>query len=415
MCGAVLAVLAATAATAGAGAEAPVPAAIGQGSGGAGGLLDGPVLGERFRLQTPQQVDRAFRRAIALIEGGRPAEAIPVLRAILARVPRAPRVRLELARALFLDRKFGDSREQFQIVLSGGVPDQVRRNVLRFIRQIDARRGFAWDFQAGLSLSSDAGRSFDTDTVTIIDPISGDEVEGRVVRTDPPAFVLSFSGGVEYREALGEVGGARLVGFVEGDAELDEGPGVDGDSFFLVGQVGTRLIWPQTTLEIGPAVSTQVERLDPIEDIATLNADIEYRTESGFSYGATGAVGGVRERFGAKQEGLQAEAGMRVTRSFGSRAAVALLLSGERRDVGAPDRNYWDANARVVGILEIEGGFTFDAALFVENRLFDGIGAVIPERRRDVEFGGDVTVTKNDLFLLGRFSPFVSVGLSRRE
>ncbi|MEO1470243.1 MAG: hypothetical protein AAFV86_14415, partial [Pseudomonadota bacterium] len=47
--------------------------------------------------------------------------------------------------------------------------------------------------------------------------------------------------------------------------------------------------------------------------------------------------------------------------------------------------------------------------------LFDGIGAVIPERRRDVEFGGDVTVTKNDLFLLGRFSPFVSVGLSRRE
>ncbi len=35
--------------------------------------------------------------------------------------------------------------------------------------------------------------------------------------------------------------------------------------------------------------------------------------------------------------------------------------------------------------------------------------------RREVEFGADLDVLRNDVLIWGRYSPFVAVGVSRRE
>lgn len=97
----------------------------------------------------------------------------------------SPRVRLELARALFLDRQFTASKSHFQQVLfSEGVPWAVKQNVRLYLNQIDNNVGFV---KFGISLVSDSnpenftsneevsilGRSF-----KVVQPEGDQEVKG---------------------------------------------------------------------------------------------------------------------------------------------------------------------------------------------------------------------------------------------
>ncbi|MGY8873036.1 MAG: surface lipoprotein assembly modifier [Pseudomonadales bacterium] len=66
----------------------------------------------------------------------------------------SPRVRLELARALFLDRQFSASKTHFQKVLfKEGVPWGVKQNIRQYLNQIDNDIGF---IKFGLSFVSDS-------------------------------------------------------------------------------------------------------------------------------------------------------------------------------------------------------------------------------------------------------------------
>ncbi|BBB28906.1 surface lipoprotein assembly modifier [Neptunomonas japonica] len=69
----------------------------------------------------------------------------------------SPRVRLELARALFLDRQFTASKANFQKVLfKEGVPWGVKQNIRQYLNQIDNDIGF---IKLGVSFVSDSNPS----------------------------------------------------------------------------------------------------------------------------------------------------------------------------------------------------------------------------------------------------------------
>ena len=101
-------------------------------------------------------------------------EAIATLLAILADRPELVRVRLELARAFFYKGKDTLARGHFERVLAGEVPEAVKANVQRFLGQIRARR--RWTMYVGAALLPDSNIGSGTDEEVVYINFSGIEL-----------------------------------------------------------------------------------------------------------------------------------------------------------------------------------------------------------------------------------------------
>lgn len=87
-------------------------------------------------------VQQQFVEAMQAMEAGRPGEATTIL-AMLAVRSDAPRIRLELARALYFSGRLREARTEFlKVYRRGDLPYAVRRTVNTFLADIDQRAGY---------------------------------------------------------------------------------------------------------------------------------------------------------------------------------------------------------------------------------------------------------------------------------
>lgn len=124
----------------------------------------------------------------------------------LARKSPSPRIRLELARALFLAQRLDESREVFEQVLAGDIlPWPVRQNIELYLREIDRTLGFV---KYGISLVSDSNpRNFTSDRRIMI--------AGQVLTIVPPQDNKEVRG-IRYRVEMGKAlsGDRQLQGYM---------------------------------------------------------------------------------------------------------------------------------------------------------------------------------------------------------
>ncbi len=138
----------------------------------------------------PDGIDIAFLTGLAAVgaagtagEARRTAllaEAVAAFRSILTQRPGLVRVRLELARAFFLQGEDGLAREHFQRVLAARPPPAMAANIARYLEAIRARR--RWTAHAGFALAPDSNinAASGEDTVWIWDlPFRLDEPQRR--------------------------------------------------------------------------------------------------------------------------------------------------------------------------------------------------------------------------------------------
>ena len=121
-------------------------------------LLDG--LGKAY----PDHPQVLFLKGqLALIKADY-GEAVKLFRRILSRNPDLTRVRLELARALFLARDFDAARYHFEIALGQALEEPVRENIYRFLRAIQGRT--SW-FTVSAVFGPDSNPTYATRAQTI--------------------------------------------------------------------------------------------------------------------------------------------------------------------------------------------------------------------------------------------------------
>jgi hypothetical protein len=102
--------------------------------------------------QEPDALQRAFVEGMQHLEAGEAAQAERVFRAMLERTD-SPRVKLELARALFAQGKLKEAKTLFQEVSAHvDTPWRVRDNIARFVGDIEERTGY---LKLGVTLVSD--------------------------------------------------------------------------------------------------------------------------------------------------------------------------------------------------------------------------------------------------------------------
>ena len=162
------------------------------------------------------------------------AEAIGAFRAMLIEAPGLVRVRLELARASYLQGEDDLAQRHFEAVLAGGVPEAVAANVQRFLKEIRGRG--RWSFRLGAALAPDSniGGTSDERTIYIFNlPFQRDAEE-----LTTSGIGVSVWGGTEYRVSMREWLRLRVgSGFARREYERSE-----FDQFFLSGHAGPRFL-----------------------------------------------------------------------------------------------------------------------------------------------------------------------------
>ncbi|MFA5122675.1 surface lipoprotein assembly modifier [Zavarzinia sp.] len=114
-----------------------------------------PVAAPAEPTEEQLQTEAEFRQGLLAVAAGQYDDAAQIFDDILARDPDLVRVRLELARALFLAGDQDDrARFQFERVLAGDLPEAVKQNVERFLDAIRQRR--SWTLEAEVAIVPDS-------------------------------------------------------------------------------------------------------------------------------------------------------------------------------------------------------------------------------------------------------------------
>ena len=160
------------------------------------------------------------------------ADAITALRTILIDRPDLVRVRLELARAFFLNRDDGLARDHFERVLAGNPPPSVVANVQLFLNSIRARRRWSTYFGFALLPSTNIGRDPHENTIITIPGLP--DFPFRPDETRKSGVGISVWAGGQYHYPLTE----RVRLLLGSNASLQQYPGKEFDRMSFSGHVG---------------------------------------------------------------------------------------------------------------------------------------------------------------------------------
>ena len=335
--------------------------------------------------------------------------AIAAFRLILVNRPELVRVRLELARAFFLNGQDGLARRHFELVLAGGVPPMVAVNIRRFMTAMQTRKRFTGYFGAAVAPDSNLNAASESEIIYI------DTAFGRLPFTREGDFGaqsglgLSVWGGGEYQHPLGE----RLRLRVGADLAQREYGGSDFDQFFLAAHTGPRWIAsPRTEISLPATAQRQWLGGHPYTDETGVRLELDRRLTARLWARGTAAY---RERDHQQRDFLDGPV-VDFTATFAWTPAAVLRVHatvGYEHDHAAQE--HWRNLSRWVRVgtsLALPFGFTLGTSVQARRTHYEGSGAPHLTLNRKPRFDRTRTFTLsvlNRAVTLFGFSPQIAV------
>jgi hypothetical protein len=212
------------------------------------------------------RIEAAFQVAQIRVRQGRYRQGISLFHEILNQRPDLVRVRLELARAYFLDKNYEDATFQFELVKGGDLPPDVLANVDAFLNTI--RRQKNWTVNFSLAPMSDSnineaseGREECIDTAfgTLCRPLP--EKSGGIG--------LSASAAADYFWRFNENWGLKATVGFSGTAYKEN----EYNDYTLYAALGPRYLWDSGEASVQPAVRKRWIANDQYSDEYGLRLD----------------------------------------------------------------------------------------------------------------------------------------------
>ena len=349
-------------------------------------------------------VEREFVEGMSSYSARDYRHAEAMFRRILDRDPRLLRVRLELARTLFMEKKDEQADYHFRLAAAEHPPAQVARNIVRFREAIRARRAWRFNFDIGLAPDSNINSATDKQTV---------DIYGLPFRLDPNARARSGTGAFAGGDAsirLNRFGKVPIYLGAYGrwlryrDHHFDDAyAGVEAGPEFQLG--GGRLRMTATGL---------VRWYGQRRLVTSLGTHLDYEK----LVGDKGTVGGtllVRRNDYARRrdvDGWDAEARLSAGRPLGPTTLGFAYAGIERRWANDPGQAFW-REALGIGVLkEIGWGLRPQLAVDLARQVGDGPLAPFGKRRRDWLLQGSFSIYKRDWNVRG-FAPSLNVTVTR--
>ena len=376
--------------------------------------LNAGVPGVGEQPLSSNNIEARFLTGLRDLETGRPDKAIEAFSAILAADPTLIRVRLELARAYFAAEQWNRARQEFFIVLSGDLPEPVRRRVLGFIRAIDARRGFDWDLSLGLT-NTGGSRSYDSDTILL--DFGGLTLPLTLDRNTESQLGIRATGAATYRLPIGLTSGDKVTSslFVQGFFDITDAPNSTYDDYIAGVRTGLRFTGANTTYSVAPVYSQRYLAGEHYEDQAGVGLAFENRTGSGFSVFGTASYSNVNNKFAEDRDGTLGQAQIGIRQSIGGTGAIGLSFFYEDKSVDFALENYGLYGVRLLGVVDVPFGLTLRPSIFFEKKGFPEPSPLFTGNPDEESLGARIRVEKNDLFIGNGFSPFFDVSHRRTK
>ena len=334
----------------------------------------------------------------------RRAEA--VFRRILDRDPRLLRVRLELARTLFMEKKDELADYQFRLAAAEHPPAIVTRNIIRFREAIRARRAWRFNFDVGFAPDSNINSATDKQTI---------DIYGLPFRLDSAGRARSGTG-----VFVGGDASVRLNRFAKvpiyvggygrwtryGDHRFEDAyAGAEAGPEFLV--AGGRLRTTATGL-----MRWYGQR--PL--VVSFGAHLDYDKLIGSKW----TIGGtllVRHNDYARRsdvDGWDAEARASVSRPIGATTLGFAYAGIQRNWANDPGQAFWRQRIGIGILKEIGWGLRPQITVDLAHQVGDEPLAPFGRKRRDWLLQGSFSIYKRDWNVAG-FAPSLSLAVTRNR
>lgn len=332
----------------------------------------------------------------------RRAEAI--FRAILDRDPKLLRVRLELARTLFMEKQDEQADYQFRLAAAAHPAPIVLRNIVRFREAIRARRSWRFSLDVGFAPDSNINSATSRESV---------DIYGLPFQLDPTARARSgvgwFAGGDAsvrlnrfgkvpiYVEAYGRWTGYRDHRFDDAYAGVEAGP-----EFPLN---GGRL----------RATATGFARWygqHPL--LASLGGHLAYEKVINGKWTVAGAVIVRHNDYNGRHDvdGWDGEIRVSVDRALSSSALGFAYADFERNLAADAGQAFWRGRLGLGAVKEIRWGLRPQVAIDVGRQIGDGPLAPFGKQRRDWLLDASFGIYKRD-WSVGGFAPSLNLTVTR--
>ncbi|MFL6725032.1 MAG: surface lipoprotein assembly modifier [Sphingomicrobium sp.] len=327
-----------------------------------------------------------------------------LFRQILDRDPGLLRVRLELARTLFMEKKDEQADYHFRLAAGEHPPAQVTRNIVRFREAIRARRAWRFNFDVGFAPDSNINSATDKQTL---------DIYGLPFRLDPTARARSGTGtfaGGDASIRLNRFGSVPIYLGAYGRwlSYRDH----DFDDAYAGAEAGPEFQLPGGRLRTTATGLMRWYGERPL--VTSLGTQLDYEKLVGDKW----TVGGkllVRHNDYARRrdvDGWDAEARVSAGRPLGPATLAFAYLGIERSWANDPGQAFW-REALGIGIFkEIGWGLRPQLAIDLARRMGDGPLAPFGRKRRDWLLQGSFSIYKRD-WNVGGFAPSLSLTTTR--
>jgi len=350
------------------------------------------------------RTERDFLEGVRSYQAKDYPHAEDMFRRILDRDPGLLRVRLELARTLFMERKDEQADYHFRLAAGEHPPGQVIRNIIRFRDAIRARRAWRFNLEFGLAPDTNINAATDKQTVDVyglpfqLNPegrahsgtgrFAGGDVSVRLNRDGRvPVYIGAYGRWVHYRDHQ----------FDDTYAGLEAGP-----EFQLAGgQLRT--------------IATALKRWygnRPL--VSSVGGRLNYETLIGSRWTIGGSLLLRHNDYARRRDldGWNAAARISADRPLGPTTLGFAWAGVERSRANDPGQAFWREQLGVGVLKEIGWGLRPQLSIDFARQVNDGPLAPFGTRRRDWLLDGSFNIYKRDWNFEG-FAPSLSLTASR--
>jgi hypothetical protein len=361
-------------------------------------------------LPTPQAtgfdaaVEREFLDGLSSYAARNYRNAEASFRRILDRDPGLLRVRLELARTLFMERQDEQADYHFRLAAAAHPASQVSRNIVRFREAIRARRAWRFNFDVGFAPDSNINSATDKESV---------DIYGLPFTLDPSARARSGTGtfvGGDASVRLNRFGRVPIYLGVYGrwlryrDHDFDDAyAGAEaGPEFELA---GGRL----------RATATGLARWygrRPL--VSSVGAHLDYEKLIGDKWTIGGTLLVRHDDYARRSDvdGWNAELRTSASRPIGSTMLGFAYAGVERSWANDRGQAYWRERLGIGILKEIGWGLRPQVAIDFARQLGDAPLAPFGKARRDWLLQGSFSIYKRDWNVHG-FAPSLALTATR--
>lgn len=370
----------------------------------AGRFDDALILLDRLASDGTGGSERDFLDGMVALARKDFARAEAMFRKLVAGDPSLVRVRLELARTLFLEKKDEEADYHFRLAIAARPDPGVIASVKRFREAIRQRR--AWRFNLNFGIAPDSNINSATNTERV-------EVLGLPFELSPQSRARSGTGIIVGGDASVRLRrAAKIPLHLAAFGRMVRYPDHDFDDIYVGGEAGPEFRVSGGRLRVAATGLQRWYGGSPL--VTSLGGRINFDKVVGGRLGMEAALGIRHNAYSGRADvdGWDLEASFAANRALGKSAVGFAYVSVTRAIARDPGQSNWQGRVGLGVLKEVGWGLRPQIALEASRQVNDAPLILFGGIRRDWRLQASASIYKRDWNLAG-FAPSVRISWTR--